>query len=455
MYIELCTKYKFAQRLEYLMNAVIEGKGFSKLRYIDGAEGFGGDGEYAQENEAAAVEDSEDANNATDSGAAPSFSFSEEHTVEGKASNTDQVEGDTHQEKPTQPFPNMTPQPSPQHPAYRSTKITSTSDSQGERTPRRDSTQEQSKEINTKYADQVPAEDDIIDFSDEEVIPEVSARSSTLQGDDGFDENKRDSPENRHDAEELIDYGDGEELSTEMHSADPLFHNSNPEQSLNEGVAHITGDSQEDKVPHKQSLDEVDDLDHIVDYGGEDFQGGGTYQEYGDGILEDETALDLVNDTAQTGDSEQVKSVTETKQHPAQTLNYDIDFGDDLEEEVGDVAEAVTLGSPHTAPHKDNHTVDLVDFNVKDNIGALNGQGTQREKNSHTLKTSQDHKGLNNDAEDFLLDSDDEITFSDQIKPVPKSATTPPSLKRLRDSREEEIVPRSTSPGGSHADPTI
>lgn len=454
MYIELCTKYKFAQRLEYLMNAVIDGKGFSQLKYIDGAEGFSGDGEYAQEEEAPAVEEFEDANNATDLEAKPSFNLSGEHTLEGKDTTTNLVEGDIHQGKMTQPLPNLTQQAIPQHPIYRFTEITRNLDSQGETMPTKESIQEQPKETNVKYGKQVAIDDDIIDFSDEEVIPEVSARSSTLQGDDGSDEKKRGSPETRHDPEELIDYGDEEETSTGMHSADAIFNDSKPEQSLTEGFAPTRGDSQEDQVQHNQSFDEADDLDHIVDYDGEDFQGGGTHQEYEDEIVEDDTALDLVADTAQIGHSE-VKSVAEPKHHPAQALTSDIDFGYDLGVEVGDVAKAASIDSPHTATHKDHRTLDIAGFNTNDKTGVRNGQGTQTQQNFHSLKTSQDHIGLDNDAEDFLLDSDDEITIPDQTKPVPKSAMTPPSLKRLRDSHDEGNMPSATSPGGSCPDPIV
>ena len=436
------------------MNAVIDGKGFSQLKYIDGAEGFNGDGEYAQEEEAPAVEDSKDANNATALEAGPSFNFSGEHTLEGNDSITDQVQSDIHQEKNTQPLPTLT-QTSLQHSSYRSTEITGKLISQGDITPTKESTKEQPKETNTKHEDQIRIEDDIIDFSDEEAVPEVSARSSTLQGDDRPDERKRDSPGSRHDPEELIDYGDEEEPNTGIDSANAIFNDSNPEQVLNEGFAHTTRVSQEDQVQNNQSLDEEDDLDHIVDYGGEEFQGGGTYQEYEDGVLEDETTLDLVADTAQVEDSEQVKSVAVSKHHPTQALTSDIDFGDDLEEEVGDVAKAATTDNPHTAPQKDNRTVDLAGFHASAMTGAHNGQSTQTEKTPYSPNTAQDHVGLNDDTEDFLIDSDDEITLPDQIEPVPKSAVTPPSLKRLRDSHDEGNVPSATSPGGSYTDPVL
>ena len=457
MYIELCTKYKTAQRLEYLMNAVIDGKGFSQLKYIDGAEGFNGDGEYAQEDEASAIEDSEGANNATALEAGQSFNFSGKHTLEGNDSVTDRLESEIHQEKITQPLPNLT-ETSLQHSSDRSTEITGKMISQGDITPTKESTKKQPEEINTKHEDHIRIEDDMIDFSDEEVIPEVSARSSTLQGDDRLDERKRDSPGSRHDPEELIDYGDEEEPNTGIDSADAIFNDSNSEQreqGLNEGFTHTTRVSHEDQVQHNQSLDEEDDLDHIVDYGGEEFQGGSTYQEYEDGALEEETTLDLVADTAQAGDSEQVKSVATPKHNPTQALTSDIDFGDDLEEEVRDVAKAATIDISHTAPRKDNHTVDLAGFNANAMTGARNGQGTQTEQKTYSIKTSQDHTGLNDDTEDFLIDSDDEITLPDQIEPVPKFAVTPPSLKRLRDSHDEGNVPSATSPGGSYTDPMV
>lgn len=459
MFIELYIKYKFTHRLEYLMTAVIEGKGFSQLKFLDGPESFSGDGEYVPDNENAAVGESDNANNdTTDLGADRAFNISVEKTLQGKGSDTEQVEGSVHGKMTPQRLDDVTAKPRAGVSAHFPVEAVTSGASQRESTPAQHPAQEVPAQTDAKLRGQAAIDDDdIIDYSDDEAVPEFSARSSTLQG-DGLDEKTRDLPEAGHDPEDFSDYGAGGKTSTEVRSWEAVMGNSSQGQNLVEGLRATYKDyeDQEERSQSNPHNEEVDDLDHIVDYDEEDFERKNASQnEHENESQIDQAAADTGADAARTGDTRPLTSLANTNYdaHLSHTLTSDIDFGDDLENDSGDVAEdGATLGPEAISLKGTSFSNDDVSRNVEKTAGTGHEvHGNRLKQGIHPSTGSENHRSLENDPDEIVYDTDDEITIPDDVEPTPNSAVSPPSLKRLHSSHDEENVPNGTSPGKHQA----
>ena len=439
LYLELYTNYKVLHRLDYLVNAVVDGKGLSQLEFLNDSEDINGGDEYAGEDDIVA----EDVLDETTSTA----NLENENEQLPNTSNTiGQAETTSLDKESSEPINDA----DANHAAYTAvnprskamTQVSHSTSTQGEHLS--PDVPDESHTLSPIQA--VIDDDDIIDYSDEEAAPERPAGSSTVKG-DGLKGDSNYSIPVGHALEDTIDYDAGEELGKDL--GDSTTNSPSRAQVLAPGTDEIVGtpyDEPESYELNQPDLLEAEDFEEIIDDDAaqtQDIINSGSFLDgKRHGQSEDDLAFEHVADNADQGDHHPPKSVANT--HLDNDADHPSSSGITFEDNLDYVSEDTITHDPGVIPHRTDGNVDHLELNSGDTNANYSGELVDK-FSPHTYKAqdADNQEGLIDDIDQITYEDDDEITIPDQLDP-PKPTNSPPALKR---HHEDETLPNGTSSG--------
>ena len=280
--------------------------------------------------------------------------------------------------------------------------------------------------------------DDIIEYSDDEIEPEDSANSSTLQGDE-IDELNKGSPAKIIFAEDNDNLEASIGKATNANSLHMDLNRSIQDQGLGNDVLTSFNEEQADHVQHHANPENIGDADEIIDYDEENIDEGISQSEhrktYSEQLLLPNTTAVLQHTTESTTSSLSTDVSRPGLTFHAQTPN--IDFEGNLDNVSQDVGE-------HARSHSFRDSIQII--NDKDQEHTLiNGPTDSIQRSSPNPDLGQIHASghvekTSGHTDDFEYDDDDEITIPDQVDSITKPTPSPSTLKRLRDDHSEELA---------------
>ena len=454
LYMELNTNYKFSPRLEYLMTAVVEGKGLSQLEFLNVPEDLNGEGEHDQEIQNVTEGEPQSINHATDTGFEHIFSTDDERQLKENLNSSEQAVEHIPREANIDPLDDVTSAPK----AKTSPLPLETATAPESSTSSEKSGPEEQSGISLQSQQQAAADDDdIIDYSDEEFVPELSARSSTLQG-DGSNEKIDGYPARRPGSSNHINHDITVADSTDIDQLEPQHPRSIQESDLDEEFEGTVDEGQDVFSQEGANAEEANDLDEIIDYeeeilGAED----ATQNELHNADLKDHPAHIIAAYTTHTVASNSTKSFTDVnhEEHDPRDLTSDLGFDNDF----SNIPENISTLEEDVISHNSPRVVGDVEIVLEKPSGIdheVRGKSLPQEAQVHHGDLIDDLDEITYDEEDEIAytnedeiayDDNDEITIPDQVELAPKPAPSPPSLKRLRDHQDEENASQGISPG--------
>ena len=446
LYLELYTNYKVLHRLDYLMNAVVDGKGLSQLEFLNDSEDTSGGDEHAREDEPVAENDLDEPNSTTNLEDEHSLRINNEQLLNtsniiGQAETTSLDKGSS---EPTNSDADAI------HAAYKAVDPPSKAMTQVSHST---STQEEQSSAGMPNGSHTPSpihavidDDDIIDYSDEEAAPECSAGSSTVKG-DGLKGDSSDSIPVGHALEDTIDYDAGEE--SEKHLTDSTANSPYHAQILaadNDKIIGTSYDEHENYGLNRADLVEVEDFEEIIDDDvaqTQDIHSGLFLDGKRHGPSGDHLAFeDFAADKASQDDHHPANSGTNP--HLDNDADHRSSSGVTFEDDLDYVSEDTITHDPGVIPHRNAGNVDHLGLNSGATDGKYNGPRTENfSQHAYKAQEADIQESLIEDIDQITYEDDDEITIPDQLD-LPKPTSSPPVLKRYR---EDETLPNGTLSG--------
>ena len=431
------------------MAAVVEGKGLSKLEFLNDSENISGDDDYAQENEPVADDELDHTNSKANTAGENTFGVEDEDPgPDDSTSYKDEPQcSDEAIFKPADSIAANTAASSVANlPSEETVRQRLSNESPQEE--RFNSPQEfNGNRIRKHEPAVVDDDDDIIDYSDEEAAPERSSGSSTVRGD-------RQEEESGHPPKigQLLDSKANSDLSQEhlpgMNSTGVSMDPSPQPQGLKADIEEVNGTADEE-----QGDPSYDPTDLVQADDPEDFADSEGHSENAiiSGSIPDENIDTLEDDPASEVAAEVQKDIGKSVKSTANQIvvesahrlpTSEIAFEDDLDY----IYEDDTVHDPDitftpTANDVENLRLHSSEANghtymaqVEDGLG----------KHLYQKPESSDQQTLVDDGDEITYDDDDEITIPDEENPVQKTTSNSPNLKRPRD---DEHAPNGTSSG--------
>lgn len=450
LYLELHTNYKISSRLEYLITAVIDGKGLSQLEFQNESENISGNDDYAQEKEPVADDELDDANSKANTIGGDTFGVDDEDPGPDDSTSHD----DGHHSSDEAIF-------KPTESRAADTAASSLANLPSEATARQDlsndSTQVErsSPQELSKMRTHGPAvavdddDDDIIDYSDQEAAPERSSGSSTVRG-DRQEEESGDLPKIGQVLDSDISNDDlTQEHLPGMNSIGASMDHPPQPQGLKADTEDVNGGSPDDQHEHPlfdpANLAEAHDLEDIIDP--EDSSENARIA----GSIPNENVDTLVDDAVSEVAAEIQKGIGKSAKS---TANQNLDDGAHrlptseiaFEDDLDYIYEDDTVHDPGITFNPSANDVDHLRLHSGEANGHTSVAQGDDSSGKHTYKEqeSSDQQILADDGDEITYDDDDEITIPDQEDPVQKPASTSSNLKRPRD---DEHAPNGTLSG--------
>ncbi|KAL8793152.1 MAG: hypothetical protein Q9195_004264 [Heterodermia aff. obscurata] len=441
LYLELYTNYKVLHRLDYLMNAVVDGKGLSQLEFLNESEDISGGNEYAQEDEIVAKDGLDETNSATNLENEHSFSIDNEKLPNtsnsiGQAETTSLEEGSS--ERTNDADANHTASTAAHRPFKAETQVSHSTSTQEEHSS--PAVPDENHILSPIHA--VLDDDDIIDYSDEEAAPERSAGSSTIKGDGLKGDNSDSMPVDKA-LEDTTGYDGGEELG--KYPTDSTANSPSHAQVLatdTDEIIDTLDDEHESYELNPIDFVETEDFEEIIGDDAAQIQDVLNPGPFLNGRRHGPSKDDLASeDVADKANHDPPKSVANT--HLDNDADHQNNSDNIFEDDLGYVSEDTITHDPGVDPHQTAGNVDRHEL-VSDDIDSRIDGARSDMPSQHSYKAQEaDKESLVEDIDQITYEDDDEITISDQLD-LPKPTSGPPALKRYR---EDETLANGTSTG--------